>query len=393
MVHGVPARPVLGLDIGGSWTRALVVDPDSAARLGAGRRAGANPVTHGVARASAQISAAVRDALADAGVPAGAIAACTVGLAGASKLAADPAAARAVEALWREAGIGCEVEIVADVTTAFVAGCAEPQGSVLLAGTGAIAAAMTDRRPADLRGGHGWMLGDEGSGYWIGREAVRATLAALDDGVPLTGLTAAVLARQIAAHEPEAAADDAEPEAAAVAVASRAAPAAAAEPSLSPRPTAGTAIAVPNPPGASDFGLDDGRRLGSRLIAAANARPAVELARLVPLVAEAADQGDRTASGILHAAAELLVATLARARGPQESTPVVLAGGVLGPGTLVYRLVLAAVAEAWPKARVTAGVDGTGGAAWLAARRLLGDGPAAADLHARLLPPPQPGRV
>ena len=354
MVPGGPKRPVLGLDIGGSWTRALIVDPDSAVRLGAGRRAGANPVTHGVARASAQISAAVREALADAGIPAGAIAACVVGLAGASKLAADPAAAQAVEALWRDAGIGCEVEIVADVTTAFVAGCAEPEGSVLLAGTGAIAAAMTDRRPADLRGGHGWMLGDEGSGYWIGREAVRATLTALDDGVPLTGLTAAVLAEQTTADRAVAGCGP------------------SGTPPLGPRST--------------DFGLDEGRRLGSLLIAAANARPAVELAALVPLVAQAADRGDRTAYGILSAAAELLVATLARARAPQETTPVVLAGGVLGPSTLVYRRVRAAVSEAWPKSAITPGVDGAAGAAWLAARRLLGDGPAA-ELHARLVPP------
>lgn len=341
------ARAVLGLDIGGSWTRALVVDPDSGARLGTGRRAGANPVTHGVARASAQISAALREALADAAVPAEAVSACVVGMAGASRLAADAGAARAIEALWRDAGLGCEVEIVADVVTAFAAGCAEPQGSILLAGTGAIAAAMADRRPVDLRGGHGWMLGDEGSGFWIGREAVRATLAALDDGEPLTGLTAAVLARQTES---------------------------AASAAGCGRPASG------------DFGLDDGRRLGAAVIAASNARPPVELAALVPLVADAADRGDRTASQILHRAAELLLATLGRARAPHETSPIVLAGGVLAPTTPVYRHVYAAVSEAWPKARVAPGVDGAGGAAWLAAHRLLGDATAAAVLHERLLP-------
>jgi len=343
------ARAVLGLDIGGSWTRALVVDPDSGARLGTGRRAGANPVTHGVAKASAQISAALREALDDAGVPAGAVSACVVGMAGASKLAADADAAAAIEALWREAGLDCAVEIVADVTTAFAAGCAEAQGSILLAGTGAIAAAMVGRRPVDLRGGHGWMLGDEGSGFWIGREAVRATLAALDDGVPLTGLTSAVLARQTGAAER-------------------------------------TAVPAPGPAPTGDFGLDDGRRLGAAVIAAANARPAVELATLVPLVADAAEQGDLTASRILSDAAELLLATLARARAPRETSPVVLAGGVLGPTTPVYRLVHAAVSQAWPKARVTPGVDGAGGAAWLAAHRVLGDETAAAELHQRMLP-------
>ena len=33
-------------------------------------------------------------------------------------------------------------------------------------------------------GGHGWLLGDEGSGFWLGREAVRAALRALDAAAP-----------------------------------------------------------------------------------------------------------------------------------------------------------------------------------------------------------------
>ena len=41
-------------------------------------------------------------------------------------------------------------------------------------------------------GGHGFLLGDEGGGYWIGREAVRAALRAADGTGPATALTAVV---------------------------------------------------------------------------------------------------------------------------------------------------------------------------------------------------------
>jgi N-acetylglucosamine kinase-like BadF-type ATPase len=347
----VSAAAVLGLDIGGTWTRALVVDVAAGERLGAARRAGANPTTHGVAAAAAHIEAAVAEALGAAGLAPQDVSGCVVGMAGASKLAGDPVAAEAIAELWRRTGLRCPVEIVADVTTAFAAGSPEPDGTILLAGTGAIAATVHDRRPVGILGGHGWLLGDEGSGFWIGRQAVRAALRELDEGLPQTGLTEAVLAE------------------------------------LVPAPAA---------PDHSDFGLGEGRRLVAALIAAANARPPIHLAALVPLVLAAADRGERTASRILRETADLLVGTLVHARevhggqgarGAQDPTaPIVLSGGVLAPGSLVHRLVFAAVAEAWPKATVTAGTDGTAGAAWLAAHRLLGDGPDAAALHARLLP-------
>jgi N-acetylglucosamine kinase-like BadF-type ATPase len=383
----VSAATVLGLDIGGTWTRALVVDVGTGSRSGASRREGANPITHGVEAASVHIAAAVTEALADADRVAAQIDACVIGMAGASKLAGDPAAAEAVAELWRRIGIGCPVRIVADVTTAFAAGTAEPDGSILLAGTGAIAAIMRDRRPTAILGGHGWLLGDEGSGVWIGREAVRATLAALDRGAEPSGLTKAVLAEIV--PEP---------------VAGRAGAGAGAAAETG----AGAGAGVGTGAGAeSDFGLGEGRRLAAATIAAANARPPVHLAALVPLVLTAADEGDHDAERILHETADLLVAMLERARGrhatqgasdpaatdpdaadttaADPAAPIVLAGGVLAPGSRVHRLVRAAVTEAWPKAVVTEGVDGAAAAAWLAALHLLGDGQEAAALHACLL--------
>jgi glucosamine kinase len=363
VVADVSVRPVLGLDIGATWTRALAVDT-SGVRLGSGRAGGANPIAHGVATAAEHIASAVEQAL--AGADAGSVAACVVGMAGASKVAADPAAAAQFDELWREAGLRCDVEIVGDVTAAFAAGCAEPDGSVLLAGTGAIAAMVADRRLAELRRGHGWLLGDEGSGFWIGRQAARVALIALDDHQPIKGLAAAVLDayRIRSADSPT--------------------PGGAPSPEHAPAPAPAPVSSAGRPQ--RDLQPSPDRLFASALIAAVNARPPTELAALVPLVASCAEQGDPAATRILHEAADLLVATLGYARPPDDASPIVLAGGVLSPGTLVHQLVLAAVSESWPKASVTTARDGAAGAAWLAALHALGDGPAARELHSVLMP-------
>ena len=48
-------------------------------------------------------------------------------------------------------------------------------GIVVIAGTGSVALGWDGERFA-RSGGHGFLLGDEGSAYWIGREAVRSAL-------------------------------------------------------------------------------------------------------------------------------------------------------------------------------------------------------------------------
>jgi N-acetylglucosamine kinase-like BadF-type ATPase len=338
----VSACPVLGFDVGGTWTRALAVDAATGTRLGAGRAAGANPVAHGVARAAGNVGAALTEALAGRD-PAG-VRGCVVGMAGAGKVAADPAAAAAFAELWHEAGLRCPVEIVSDVAAAFAAGTAQPDGSVLLAGTGAVAAAVADRRPRHWRDGYGWLLGDEGSGFWIGRQAVRAALAALEGREPQAALAEAVLA---------------------------------AYPGPNPHP----AEALREP--------ERARLAASALIAAVTARPPVELSALVPSVLSCARAGDPAAARILAEAGERLVAALGDVRAAGDASPIVLAGGVLGPGSPVARLVREALAASWPDAPVSAATDGAAGAAWLAALPLLAaaghDAGAAAILHTRLM--------
>ena len=77
------------------------------------------------------------------------------------------------ETLTRQAG--CPVLVTGDADTARCGAFAGGPGIVVIAGTGSAALGWDGERFAQA-GGHGFLLGDEGSAYWIGREAVRAAL-------------------------------------------------------------------------------------------------------------------------------------------------------------------------------------------------------------------------
>ncbi len=82
---------------------------------------------------------------------------------------------------------------VGDDTDAALAGAFEGKpGIVVIAGTGSGAAGRDAAGRTVRVGGHGYLLGDEGGGYWIGREAVRAAMRGADGTGPPTALTAMV---------------------------------------------------------------------------------------------------------------------------------------------------------------------------------------------------------
>jgi N-acetylglucosamine kinase-like BadF-type ATPase len=257
------------------------------------------------------------DALADTlraalrGLPAGEVRGFVLGLAG-----AGTSGGIAVADLARAAGLTCPAHVVGDVVTAFAAGTAEPDGTVLVSGTGATAVRIVGRREAAVADGNGWLLGDDGSGMWLGREAVRAVLAALDGRGAPTALLPAVT---------------------------------------------GALLGAPLAPGA-------GRRGTERLVAAAHAQPPVALARLAPLVSAAAAAGDGVATEIVARAAHALVTAVAAVRAGTDRTPIVLAGSVVTGSTPVAEHTRAAVEERWPGCVRVAG-DAARAAAWLAAVR------------------------
>jgi len=82
------------------------------------------------------------------------------------------------------------VEIVHD-TRLILAAAGQDVGIALIAGTGSAVWGTNQAGEEARSGGWGYLLGDEGSGYWFGREAVRHSLRQFNLGVApdrLTGL-------------------------------------------------------------------------------------------------------------------------------------------------------------------------------------------------------------
>ena len=77
------------------------------------------------------------------------------------------------QALARQAG--CPVHVTGDADPARYGAFLGAPGIAVIAGTGSVALGWDGERFA-YAGGHGYLLGDEGSAYWIGRQAVRAAL-------------------------------------------------------------------------------------------------------------------------------------------------------------------------------------------------------------------------
>jgi glucosamine kinase len=86
------------------------------------------------------------------------------------------------------------VVVVNDALVALEAGVPGAPGVVLIAGTGSIAYGRNLDGWAARAGGWGYLLGDEGSGFWLGRQALRSVVRSADGRGPHTLLTDRVLA-------------------------------------------------------------------------------------------------------------------------------------------------------------------------------------------------------
>ncbi len=304
---------VIGIDGGGTKTRAIVADEQGKPLVeveGPG-----SAVRPGAAEHSADVIAAVvRDALSAGGMTHVLPRVVCVGVAGVGR---EPER----DALWRALAsreIAEDILVHADATVALDDAFGEGAGVLLIAGTGSVAFGRGPTGQFGRCGGWGPVIGDEGSGSWIGRRALGIVAAAADGREPDTALTGALL----------------------------------------------TATQLNNP---------------DELVAwAAGATPA-SLAALVPVVMSAAESGDLRASTLLDLAVEELVLhvrTLARELFTDERAALVVAlsGGLLARGSPLRRRVEHRLKSAVPGAAVRAEpVDPARGAV-RSALRMLGVG-------------------
>jgi N-acetylglucosamine kinase-like BadF-type ATPase len=98
-----------------------------------------------------------------------------------------------VRGIMRRIGYKARTLVVNDALVALEAGAPGTPGVVVISGTGSISYGRNAQLQGARAGGWGHVLGDEGSGFWIGRAALRAVLREADHRGPRTALTPLLL--------------------------------------------------------------------------------------------------------------------------------------------------------------------------------------------------------
>ncbi len=302
---------VIGIDGGGTKTRAIVADAEG--KWIADVVGPASAVRPGKADHSADVIAqTVQDALASCEMTHVRPRVLCVGVAGVGR---EPER----EALWQALlarDLADDVVIHADFTVALDDAFGDGPGILLISGTGSVAFGRAPGGASARAGGWGPVMGDEGSGGWIGRRALGVVCAAADGREPPTALTGAVL----------------------------------------------TAAQVNDVQGLVEW--------------AGNAPPA-QLATLAPVVMSVADAGDLRANSLVTLAVEELVLhvralALALFVDERAAIPVAVTGGMLTKGTTLRKRLEHRMRSAVPGAQLQAGdVDPARGAV-RGALRILG---------------------
>ncbi len=183
---GDGAMLVLGIDAGGTKTVCVLADEELKVRATA-RGPGANLAALGELEVEKVLHEVMEQALAGERERPAAI---CLGIAGVDR--ADDAAV--IRGIMRRIGQKAPTLVVNDALIALQAGAGDGPGLVLIAGTGSICYGRDVEGRAARSGGWGYILADEGSGWWIGQRALQAVMRQMDGRGPATSLTARVLA-------------------------------------------------------------------------------------------------------------------------------------------------------------------------------------------------------
>ncbi len=169
----MPGRIFVGVDGGATKTLAVAADEDGLV-LGSGESGPSNYHIVGLEGAISNINAAIRSSIAAAGAEAADVA--VLGLAGMDT-------SYDFELFEREAAprvASRRVYVRHDAEIALVGATLGQPGVIVIAGTGSVAGARNRAGEYARCGGWGYLVGDEGSAYYIACEALRAVLWAYD---------------------------------------------------------------------------------------------------------------------------------------------------------------------------------------------------------------------
>jgi glucosamine kinase len=296
----------IGIDAGGTKTRCVLAD--DAKVLGRAECGSIKLMRVGEAEATARLRRLLEETASASGVSLQEVTGSCVGIGGVS----IPAVRQWCETQMK-AMVSGEVEVCGDEDIALDAAFRGGPGILVVSGTGSIFIGRSADGTMYPVGGWGPVLADEGSGWWIGVEAVRAGFWAKDRGIKTNLLTE-----------------------------------------------------VQNAWGLSSLG---------ELVEKGNDRPGPDFAALVPLIARCAEDGDEMAQAVLERAgadlAELitLVAVKMVETSGDSEAPIGVAyvGSILEHVTIVRQTMIAGLAESAPQTHVLQGaVNSLEGALWRA---------------------------
>lgn len=173
------ARYLLGIDGGATKTLAAVLDLQGNA-LHIAHGGPSNPDAVGAKAAGEALGGAADEAIERAGIDRGELAAAVLAIAGTD----TEAVAKHVHGPGRERWI-----VVNDVVGAWATATGVGPGVAVISGTGSNVFGVGPDGRAWRAGGWGHLLGDEGSGYWLGVQSIKAALADREASGPRTALS------------------------------------------------------------------------------------------------------------------------------------------------------------------------------------------------------------
>lgn len=178
---------LLAIDVGGSTSRASLVDTTGRC-LGQGRNRGGNPGSNPPVEAAAAVVAAAESAVAQAGAALD-IKVAMLAMAGVR----NPETLRLMEEGFRRLGLSGPMVMTGDTHAMLPSVSAAKHGYCIFSGTGSGAVKIRDGEVETVADAAGYLIGDLGSGYWLGHHAAIAVTSELDGRGPATALTRAVL--------------------------------------------------------------------------------------------------------------------------------------------------------------------------------------------------------
>jgi len=175
---------LIGIDGGGSRTRAVLVD--GSGNLLAGALGGpANIQLHNKETFKTTINSLLSELYTSSRSSSRMVKAIVAGFAGAGRSSNREIAGSILDKL----DLKNRHKIMTDMEIALYGAFRDKPGIILIAGTGSAAFGRDAIGNVRRCGGWGYLVGDEGSGYYIGRTAVRYTLQSYDTILPATVLT------------------------------------------------------------------------------------------------------------------------------------------------------------------------------------------------------------